>query len=132
MAAWQFDFYIVDSEPQEKGLGTGDSPLLPLALVYDVQEELAHYMGPPWMMLMDWLVFGAENGNRIDILFQTESTASIAVRCDIREEAPQFLTLVSDLTRFHGYRFFSPLTREFIEPDLEILLNAIRGSQRVF
>lgn len=59
------------------------------------------------LMLQDWLVFGPENGNRIDILFEGGVGAEVSVRCDVREEAPQFLVLVSDLVRFHGCRFFS-------------------------
>jgi hypothetical protein len=94
-----------------------------------MQEELAHYMGPPWLMMGDWLVFGPENGNRIDILFEDDVGAEVSVRCDVREEAPQFLVLISDLVRFQGYRFFSPSTREFIEPELELILEAIRRSQ---
>jgi hypothetical protein len=104
-------------------------PPLPLSLVHKMQEELAHYMGPPWLMMGDWLVFGPENGNRIDILFEDDVGAEVSVRCDVREEAPQFLVLISDLVRFQGYRFFSPSTREFIEPELELILEAIRRSQ---
>lgn len=131
MAVWQFDLYIVDYDtpaPLQTGEGWQPQPL-PLSLVHKVQEELAHYMGPPWLMLKDWLVFGPENGNRIDILFENDVSAEVSVRCDVREEAPQFLVLVSDLVRFHGCRFFSPLTREFIAPELELVLEAIRRSQ---
>lgn len=130
MAAWQFDLYIV-SESQviaarDKEPGP---PQLPLPLVYDFQAELAHYLGPPWRMLNDWLVFGPENGNRVDIVFESDTNASVSVRCDVREEAPQFLVLVSDLARFHGCLFFDPASGEIIEPDLELLLEIIRRSQ---
>lgn len=131
MAAWQFDLYIVSPEapPPNVSEAGWEPPLLPLPLVYDIQQELAHYMGPPWLMLEDWFVFGPENGNRIDLLFEDDVGAAVSIRCDVREEAPQFLVLVADLTRFHGCRFFSPLTREFIEPDLELVLDVIRKSQ---
>jgi len=131
MARWQFDLYLVEYDAQaprqtREGL---QPPLLPLSLAYMVQEELAHYLGPPWQMMDDWLVFGPENGNRIDFLFDADLGVEAYVRCDVRQEAPQFLALVADLTRFHGCRFFSPLTNKFIEPDLEEITDAIRKSQ---
>jgi hypothetical protein len=131
MAAWQFDLYIVlsDAQPPLVSDEGWEPPPLPMHLVYSFQEELAHYLGPPWQMLNNWLVFGPENGNRIDILFESDEGAFVSVRCDVREEAPQFLVLVADLSRFHGCQFFSPNTREFIEPDLELVLDAIRKSQ---
>lgn len=133
MATWQFDLNIVHLDEQTLCMGREaiDSTLLPLDLVYNIQEELVHYMGTPWLMLNDWLVFGPENGNRIDVLFENNDGAAVSVRCDVREEAPQFLVLMSDLTRFHGCRFFSPSTQQVIEPDLEMVLNAIRKSQQL-
>lgn len=130
MAARQFDLDIVQmggGDPVHAG-DQQEQTQLPLSLVYNIQEELAHFLGVPWMMLEDWLVFGPENGNRIDLLFEFDA-GSVTVRCDVRQEAPQFLTLVCDLTRFHGCRFFSPLRDEHIEPDLELVLDAIRKSQ---
>lgn len=131
MARWQFDLYLVEYDAQalRQTREGRRPPLLPISLAYMVQEELAHYLGPPWQMLNDWLVFGPENGNRIDFLFDADLGVEVYVRCDVRQEAPQFLALVADLTRFHGCRFFSPLTNTFIEPDLEQVTDAIRTSQ---
>lgn len=128
MAAWQFDLFVVYSDAGSPGLpseGWEPSPL-PLHLAYSFQKELAYYMGPPWQMLENWLVFGPENGARIDILFELDKGASVSFRCDVRDEAPQFLVLIVDICRFHGCQFFSPNTREFIRPDLELVLDAIR------
>lgn len=131
MAVWQFDLYVIHSRGQMPQPSDGKcmAPSLPLGVVYDFQEELAHYLGPPWLMLKDWLVFGPEKGNRIDVVFENETHASVSVRCDVREEAPQFLVLITNLTHFHGCEFFSPLTREFIKPDLELVVDAIRRTQ---
>lgn len=131
MAIWQLDIYIVDLivasiDTNRKSWG---EPVLPLSLVHDFQEELVHYLGNPWLMARNWLVFGPKNGNGIDIVFGNDVHASVSVRCDLREEAPQFLVLVCDLARFHGCRFFNSIDGEFIEPDLELLLEAIRKSQ---
>jgi hypothetical protein len=130
MAVWQFDLYYIarDASAPNMDAEGWDAPPLPLGLVYDVQTELASYLGSPWMMLPDWLVFGPERGNRVDILFENEVEASVFVRCDVRDEAPQFLVLVSNLAHIHGCRFFSPQSRELLEPNLEVLESAIRRS----
>jgi hypothetical protein len=129
MAVWQFDMYFIARGMQAPDLNAEgwETPALPLPLVYDVQKDLAHCLGPPWLMLPDWLVFGPEKGNRVDVLFENEAEGSIFVRCDVREKAPQFLVLVSDLAQSHECRFFSPQSREFIEPSLETVLSAIKG-----
>ena len=91
MAVWQFDLYFIarDASAPNMDAEGWDAPPLPLSIVYDVQTELANYLGPPWMMLPDWLVFGPERGNRVDTLFENEVEASVFVRCDVRDEAPQ-------------------------------------------
>lgn len=127
MAVWQFDLYFIPRSAEAPNLDAEalDAPALPLPVVYEVQIELAHYMGPPWSMLPDWLVFGPENGNRIDVNFDSEDTASIFVRCDIRQEAPQFLVLVCNLAHTYGCRFFSPQSRQLIEPSLDALYSVL-------
>ena len=123
MAAWQFDLYFVargapcsDLESSREGV-----PTLPLSTVYSMQNDLAFYLGPPWLMLSDWLVFGPENGNRVDVCFESETAASMFVRCDVREEAPQFLVLFSKIAQLHGCLFFNPQSGRLIEPTLEAL-----------
>lgn len=131
MAAWQFDLYFIARGAQAPNLDAKDwdAPPLPHSLVYNVQRQLAHYYGSPWFMLPDWLVFGPEKGNRVDILFENETDANVFVRCDIREEAPQFLVLVCGLAHSHGCSFYSTLNREILEPRLEVLVAAIEKSQ---
>lgn len=95
MAAWQFDVYLTARGAPVPDLDAEywETPSLPVATVYEMQEELVHYLGPPWLMLPNWLVFGPENGNRIDIVFETDDSGSKFVRCDLRQEAPQFLVV---------------------------------------
>jgi hypothetical protein len=126
MAAWQFDLYFIPSASSLPDTSVhGWEPSLADKCVYAIQEDLAHYFGPPWLMLEDWIVFGPENGNRIDLLFEEGAGASINIRIDTRDDAPQFLTLVADLARLQGCKFFSPETRELIEPDPHQVLAAI-------
>jgi hypothetical protein len=130
MAAWQFDLYFILRDAQAPNLDAEgwDAPSLPLPKLYEIQKELAHYMGPPWLMLPDWLVFGPENGNRIDVNFETEDSGSIFVRCDVRQEAAQFLVLICNLAHAHGCRLFNPQSRRLIEPSFDALKGALAGN----
>lgn len=127
MAAWQFNVYLSGRGASVPDLDAEywETPSLPLAVVREIQEELAHYLGPPWQMLPEWLVFGPENGNRIDVVFETDDSASIFVRCDLRQEAPQFLVLVCNLAHGHGCLLFNPQTRTLIEPTLQAMERAM-------
>lgn len=125
MAVWQFDLYLIPVNmraPDTSKEGWG-MPALSQKQALAVQETLAHYFGPPWLMLEDWLVFGPENGNRVDIEFD-DVGSSVFVRCDVRIEAPQFLVLVAELARSNECRFFSPATTELIEPEWHQILHA--------
>jgi len=126
MAVWQFDLYFAPYDSTLPDTSTpGWEPVLPNKTVYALQEDMAHYFGPPWFMLGDWIVFGPENGNRVDLLFEEKSEASIGIRIDTRNEAPQFLVLITDLARLHNCKLFSASLAEFIEPDSHHVLNAI-------
>jgi len=123
MALWQFDFYFIpigahlpDTTGEE-----WDEPGLALSKVRTVQEALAYYFGPPWVMLDDWLVFGPENGNRVDVHFDDDLSASIFVRCDIRTEAPQFLALIVELARKVECEFYSADSKGLISADFQAL-----------
>lgn len=130
MAIWQFDLYLITRSESPPDLGAEDwAPSLSYSVVYDIQEELARYLGPPWFMLTDWLVFGPERGNRVDVTFENEHDANVFVRCDVRDEAPQFLVLISNLAHFYDCRFFNPQSRQLVQPNLEKLGSAIRRSR---
>lgn len=130
MAAWQFDLYFIARKTPAPDLNaeSWETPSLPLDVVYELQAELAHYFGPPWLMLPDWLVFGPENGNRIDVVFETDDSASIFVRCDLRQEAPQFLVLICNLAHSRACQFFNPQRRVLLEPTLKALEGALAGN----
>lgn len=130
MAAWQFDVYLIARSTSVPDLDAEywETPSLSLTVVREIQEELAHYLGPPWQMLPEWIVFGPENGNRIDVVFETDDSGSVFVRCDLRQEAPQFLVLVCNLAHGQGCQLFNPKSRECIEPSLEALESAMAGT----
>lgn len=126
MAAWQLDLHFLprgNSVPDLTSVGW--EPILPKNMAYTLQGDLAHYLGSPWLMLDDWLVFGPENGNRVDVLFEPNGDSNLSVRVDVRNDSPQFLVLVTDLARMHGCVLYSPDCREIVEPELPHVLSAI-------
>lgn len=109
MAVRQFDFFFIPNgaPPPNTSEESRDAPGIPLARTRQIQEVLVHYLGPPWMMLDDWVVFGPQEGNRVDVQFDDELLmASIFVRCDLRDDAPQFMTLIVDLACKFECKFF--------------------------
>ncbi len=126
MATWQFDVYFIPRGSVVPDTAkSGWEPGLPAKVARALQEDLAHYLGVPWLMLKDWLVYGPENGNRIDVLFTDDGSASISVRFDVRNDAPQFLVLVTELAQLHHCSLFCAEITEVIEPDVHQVLAAI-------
>lgn len=59
-------------------------------------------------MLEDWLVYGTEKGNRIDLLQDQAGTAQINARIDARSEAAtQFIGQLCELSSLLECGFFS-------------------------
>lgn len=126
MAVWQFDLYFLPADatpPSTRGV-YWDAPTLLLGDVHQAQEHLEHYFGSPWLMLEDWIVFGPESGNRVDVQFDQELTASIFVRCDLRCEAPQFLSIVADLASMLKCVLFCVDNEELMQPETHRLMKA--------
>lgn len=126
MAIWQFDLYFIPRGSAAPDTSVPDwEPVLPANVVYALQEDLAHYLGRPWLMLPNWLVFGPENGNRLDFNFIDTGAAIVQVRLDTRNEAPQFVVLITDLAKLHGCVLYSADNGEFIQADRDRINEAI-------
>lgn len=126
MAIWQFDVFFVPRGSVAPDTSTSEwEPFLTAKVARAIQEDFAHYLGVPWLMLNNWLVYGPENGNRIDVSLCDDGSASINVRIDIRNDAPQFLVLVTELAQLHHCTLFCPELGEVIEPDVHQILSAI-------
>lgn len=126
MAVWQFDLYFIPrgSAAPVTSLPNWE-PVLPAPLTYALQEDFVHYLGCPWFMLPDWLVFGPENGNRIDFNFFDAGDAIVQVRLDTRNEAPQFVVLIADLAKLHGCVLFNAESGELVQADRDRLVDAL-------
>jgi hypothetical protein len=95
-----------------------ETPLVPTAVVYDIQMDLARYLSTPWLSSKDRIVFGEHDGNRIEITFHSDDAASVTVFSYVRKSERDFLGLISDLAHFQGCRFYEPKSRQFIDADL--------------
>lgn len=119
MAIWQVDFHLIHaaSRPPDTTHDGWAPPLLTAAQVTRAQELLIEYLGPPWLMVKDWLVYGPENGSRIDVVFEPLGTASVVFRFDARNDDVQLPSLACKLAKTLGCHFFSPDISGLIEPD---------------
>lgn len=127
MAIWQVDFHLIDAAgdlPETTDDGWMP-PLLAGGQVQDARELLHDYLGPPWQMVEDWIVFGPENGSRVDVVFENPDTASVVIRFDARSEGEQFPTLMCKLAKKLSCVFFSPDLGSVIEADGVKLIAAI-------
>jgi|SRR5471030_1387829 len=118
MAIWQVDMHLVDTtdDPPEI-VGDGWVPrLLSAQLARRAQLLLSEYLGPPWQMVEDWVVYGPENGSRVDVVCEPSGAASIVIRFDVRNDNIQFLALICRLARSLECAFFSSDTRVLAEP----------------
>lgn len=126
MAIWQVDLQMI---PMADGVADGlhNSVELPLpsSLVLQAQQRLSEYLGSPWLMLTDWLVYGPENGSRVDIVFISPQTASITVRFDMRSDAQQFLILICRLAWHLGCRFYSADLKRTVEASERAVTEAL-------
>ena len=101
MATWQFDLFLIarnEAIPAVSGDGL-DLPGMPVQLALEVQQALMQVFGPPWFMLEDWLVFGAEQGTRVDLLFFDDATLEVTLRLHVGIDNGPVVGMVCKLAR---------------------------------
>lgn len=127
MAVWQSDLYLISGLENLPDISLDGwlPPVLDGSRVFRVQQMLSLYFGPPWSVADDWLVFGPENGNRIDVIFLNASTATIVARLDRRSDGVQFHGLVCRLAGDLACLLFSPELNAIIQPDYKVLRMAL-------
>ena len=130
MATWQFDLFLTarnEAIPAVSGDGL-DLPGMPVQLAFEVQQALMQVFGPPWFMLEDWLVFGAEQGTRVDLLFFDDATLEVKLRLDVGIDNGPVVGVVCRLARQLDCRLFDPGDRCCIEPQPELVSQAMASS----
>jgi len=131
MALWQFDLFFVPtfcSAPtlEENGWGL---PLFPERSVRTAHSLLSSRIGAPWTMCEDITVFGAETGNRVDVIPGVDGSAEISARIDARAESMQFCRVLHELASDLGCKFFSPEFKSQVETEVETLVEALMRSR---
>lgn len=127
MTVWQLNLYLASGLERIPDI-SNDGWQPPILLDAEVRQGrllLAKYLGQPWSLANGWEVFGPENGNRIDVISATLSTASLIARFDLRDNSAQFQTLVCRLARELTCELFSPHLNAIIQPDLKPLKMAL-------
>lgn len=120
MAIWQFDLDMV------AGLQRGHLPPL---LTTQAVCALSDGFGASWQMLPDWLVYGEENGNRIDLVLCDEGGAEITARVDARSDADRFLRRLCGFAADLDCKLYSPELDKFVDGTMCALNEALQASQ---
>lgn len=129
MAIWQFDLYVA---PRRSALPflLEDAWILPAMSAESTlaaQRGLVESMGRPWLMMDDWVVFGTENGTRVDFLFDDADEVEVHIRLDAAANEAQ-LDAVCSLAIALDSQFFDPAARTVIEPDRGSVASALHAS----
>jgi hypothetical protein len=130
MAIWQYDLFFI-GEGDARPLLTDDGwdiPPLSAASTLRAQRALVGSMGYPWLMMDDWVVFGSEQGTRIDLNFDGLSEVEIRIRLDASATEPE-LDAVCAFASELGGRLFDPTTGAFLQPDRCSVASALATSR---
>ena len=106
-----------------------DIPGLPLRHARSIQENLLGCFGPPWLMLEDWIVLGDEKGTRIDLIFDETDTVDVKARLDVSADNDKMLDTLCAVAQHLGYCYFDVEGKQFIEPQKQVLLQAMSSSR---
>lgn len=130
MAAWQFDLLFLPRSAVASADGDrGDAlPLVAEPLIVDTHRYLCESLGVPWNMCEGVLVFGPEQGCRIDLAVDPEGNAEVSARIDSRSNADEFFPLLIALTLQLDCSLFSPELDRSVEPTANALSESLMRS----
>ena len=75
--------------------------------VKTAQAWLHERFGDPYEVLPDWLVYGSDKGNRIDVVLDSDFSAEISARLDARVNITEFANELCDLCKTLNADLFS-------------------------
>ena len=132
MATWQYDFYLIPRQSAVKNLGRAHGLVdrevfnatdwwsdhrLPAA--YD--QEFSRMLSSEGAELVSGIrTWGTPDGNRIDVLIESDRECEVLVRADLRSPDVEFLRRILALASQHGCVLLTEDLR-LIEPDLQTL-----------
>ena len=131
MATLQFDLYFVPRAgrlPLRNSDGY-DVPALAESAALEAHAYLDKKIGKPWIMLKDWLVFGDEDSNRVDLLRTEDSGAELSARIDARSINEAFCNTVCELADLLHCNLFIAESGLPLEPDRAALVTALNTSR---
>jgi hypothetical protein len=85
-------------------------------------------MGYPWLMMDDWVVFGSEQGTRIDLNFDGPNKVEIRIRLDASATEPELDGVCAFASELGG-RLFDPATGAILPPDRCSVASALATSR---
>jgi hypothetical protein len=131
MAAWQFDLFLIPhGKPMPQASEDGlDIPGVPSKSALGAQASLLDCLGSPWLMMENWIVFGIENGTRVDFQFDEAGAVDVKVRLDVRANNAAVIDAICTLAAGLDSRFFDAQERQFIEPRQEVIQQAATSSK---
>jgi hypothetical protein len=106
-----------------------DAPPLSEAAAVNAHAWLLTHFGEPWRMVEGWIVFGQEQGNRFDFLFNEDRSANVSARVDVRSDFGGFVAAVCQLASVSKCLLFSAEHWAAIEPSFAELSAAIGRSR---
>jgi hypothetical protein len=83
----------------------------------------------PWAK--DTLSWGSDDGNRIQMSVELGNVKHLFIRIDLRSLNLSLLEFLTDFSSENGFLFFAFDTQKFIEPDLELVIDAIKNSRKM-
>jgi hypothetical protein len=130
MAAWQFDISFMprESATPSRVEDRYDGAPLPETVAMPAHAWLYRNQGEPWPMVDGWLVFGKEDGDRFDFLFNEDRSACLSARIDLRGDHDLFVRSVCELAVIAQCRLFSAELEAAIEPSVAELSAAVKNS----
>ena len=133
MALWQFDlylFYEAENLP-DTSVNGWTPPALTGSALLDARRMLLNYFGQPWSLAAHWFIFGPEEGSRVDVIFEDETTAAVIIRLDMRDESPQLCGLACRMAHELGCMLFAPDLSAIIQPHQHALRFAIADAAAI-
>jgi hypothetical protein len=119
MAAWQFDMIA----SFEDG-GT----VLPAALFSRAQALLRERFGIPPRVGHEWIRFGDENSNEVELLWADDGTCELWVRIDARTDDDSFLRYIVILMIEMECQLFAPELEMTFPAQMDLLKEALQAS----
>ncbi len=104
-------------------------PPLDETLTRRAESWLTERFDKPWLLMDDWLVFGEENGHRIDLLRTEDDGCQLSARISARAESAEFCSALSELAVALGCVFFSAEFWRKVEPTSPALALALMESR---